>query len=79
MNTIRKVSDWKAEGEWLWVQKKPVRVHALELKHDAQIETLEGVMKAKKGDFLIKGVEGEIYAIKATIFKKTYDILKVLE
>jgi hypothetical protein len=37
------------------------------------IETLEGVMIAQIGDYIIKGVNGEIYPIKPDIFVKTYD------
>lgn len=36
------------------------------------ISTLEGVMKASSGDFIIKGVDGEFYPCKEHIFKKTY-------
>ena len=36
------------------------------------IETLEGVMTAMPGDFIIKGVNGEFYPCKPDIFKKTY-------
>lgn len=37
------------------------------------IPTLEGVMRASEGDFIIKGVHGEFYPCKASIFKATYD------
>lgn len=37
------------------------------------IKTLEGVMRAEPGDYIIKGVEGEIYPCKPSIFKKTYE------
>ena len=37
------------------------------------IFTLEGKMKASKGDYIIKGVEGELYPIKKTIFDMTYE------
>ena len=37
------------------------------------IDTLEGVMAAKKGDYIIKGVEGEIYPCDKRIFHKTYE------
>lgn len=40
------------------------------------IETLEGVMKANIGDYIIKGVNGEIYPCKPDIFEKTYDIVE---
>lgn len=36
------------------------------------IETLEGVMKASLGDYIIKGIKGEFYACKPDIFKLTY-------
>lgn len=38
-----------------------------------KIKTLEGVMLAKRGDYIIKGVNGEFYPIKKEIFKKTYN------
>jgi len=37
------------------------------------IATLEGVMKADKGDWVIKGVKGEIYPCKPDIFEMTYE------
>lgn len=36
------------------------------------VETLEGVMRADVGDFIIKGVNGEFYPCKPDIFAKTY-------
>lgn len=38
-----------------------------------KIETLEGVMTAQPGDWIIKGVNGEIYPCKPDIFEKTYE------
>lgn len=37
------------------------------------IKTLEGIMTAEAGDFIIKGVKGEIYPCKADIFYETYE------
>jgi len=37
------------------------------------IYTLEGIMSARVGDYLIKGVNGEFYPCKPDIFAKTYD------
>lgn len=39
-----------------------------------QIETLEGVMEAKPGDWIIKGVQGGIYPCKPDIFEATYEV-----
>ena len=36
------------------------------------IETLEGKMKAQVGDFIIKGVQGEVYPCKPDIFEASY-------
>lgn len=38
------------------------------------INTLEGVMKAEKGDYIILGVDGEVYPCKPNIFHKTYEL-----
>ena len=35
----------------------------------------EGVTRAIPGDFIIKGVNGEVYPCKQDVFHKTYDIL----
>lgn len=40
------------------------------------IETLEGVMKANVGDYIIKGVKGEFYPCKPDIFEATYDCIE---
>lgn len=37
-----------------------------------EIKTLEGVMRGEAGDFIIRGVNGEIYPCKPDIFNKTY-------
>lgn len=38
-----------------------------------KIETLEGIMKASVGDYIIKGVNGEFYPCKPDIFEKIYE------
>ena len=37
-----------------------------------RIHTLEGVMRAESGDWIIKGVQGEFYPCKPDIFEATY-------
>ena len=37
------------------------------------IKTLEGIMRADIGDWIIRGVKGEIYPCKPDIFAATYD------
>lgn len=40
---------------------------------ECPIPTLEGTMKAKIGDYIIKGVQGEFYPCKPDIFAATYE------
>lgn len=37
------------------------------------IQTLEGTMTAQAGDWIIKGVHGELYPCKPAIFAATYE------
>lgn len=37
------------------------------------IKTLEGTMRATASDWIIRGVNGEIYPCKPDIFEKTYE------
>lgn len=37
------------------------------------IKTLEGIHHASVGDYIIQGVNGEIYPCKLDIFEKTYE------
>lgn len=40
------------------------------------IATLEGVMIAKPGDWVIRGVQGEFYPCKPDIFEATYEAVE---
>jgi hypothetical protein len=41
--------------------------------HELVIHTLEGDMRADAGDWLIRGVKGELYPCKPDIFAATYE------
>jgi len=45
----------------------------MRLGNDIHIGTLEGVMIAKPGDWIIRGVKGEIYPCRPDIFAATYE------
>lgn len=40
-----------------------------------KISTLEGIMTANIGDYIIKGIQGEFYPCKPDIFEATYEPL----
>ena len=41
-----------------------------------EIKTLEGVMLGNIDDYIIRGVQGEIYPCKSNIFEQTYELVK---
>lgn len=43
--------------------------------YNMYIETLEGKMQASIGDWIIRGVNGELYPCKPDIFLKTYEVV----
>lgn len=38
-----------------------------------EIHTLEGVMRGNRGDWIIRGVKGELYPCKHDVFQATYE------
>ena len=53
-----------------------IRKHGGTANHngtDIFIETLEGAMTARVGDFIIRGVKGEHYPCRGDIFRETYE------
>lgn len=54
-------------------RKRPVEIEAYQTDKEMDIETLEGVMHANIGDWIITGINGEQYPCKPDIFEKTYE------
>ena len=63
-------------GNKIKARKKPVVIEAYITDKPVDINTLEGVMHANVGDYIITGVNGEQYPCKPDIFKKTYEIIE---
>lgn len=55
-----------------WISKALDENVIIRYGNEVHINTLEGVMKASPGDYIIKGVNGELYPCKPDIFEKTY-------
>lgn len=47
--------------------------YASDIEAALHIFTLEGTMRAEIGDWIITGVQGEVYPIKDEIFRETYE------
>lgn len=54
-----------------WAPAKKWLVSSVDLS--LYIPTLEGEMKCKPGDYVIKGVRGEFYSCREDIFNETYE------
>lgn len=60
---------WFCKGHLpTWAQKA-----GTEYAECVLIETLEGVMRAEPGDWIIRGIKGEVYSCKPDIFALTYE------
>ncbi len=58
--------------DWLADANKDGRVAFLS-DNAVAINTLEGAMRAEVGDWIIRGVKGELYPCKPDIFAATYE------
>ena len=58
-------------------RKISIEIDAFQTEKDMIIRTLEGDMRAQKGDWIITGVNGEQYPCKPDIFDKTYERVDV--
>ena len=62
------------EFTWLKFRKRPVVISAVQMDVPFKVETLEGWMQGQAGDWLIKGIEGEMYPCKDSVFQATYEV-----
>lgn len=58
-----------------WFMDKVSDMTILTTESHCRIKTLEGIMVGDKGDFIIRGVKGEIYPCKPDIFEMTYEVV----
>lgn len=67
------VPDWavQAFGEGVLFYK--LQLSPLHLPCELCIKTLEGNLQVSVGDYIIRGVNGELYPCKPDIFAKTYE------
>ncbi len=60
-------------GPTQYYRKRPIVVKACRALESIVIETLEGAMTAKPGDWIVTGTHGEHYPVKPEIFAETYE------
>ncbi len=69
----REIHGLDAEPKWAKFRKKPVVIDAFKTEKELKIPTLEGEMTANPGDWVIRGVKGEVYPCKPDVFQQTYE------
>ena len=61
---------------WVNAIKKPIAIEVSQMAEPFVVETLEGTMKGKAGDWLMRGINGEMYPCDHDIFRNSYDIIE---
>ncbi|HRO08616.1 MAG TPA: patatin-like phospholipase family protein [Saprospiraceae bacterium] len=56
--------------------KNPIPVGAVQIDEAFEVETMEGIMQGKPGDYLMKGPKNELYVCDEKIFLETYTKMK---
>jgi len=76
-NNLEDWLEWlrKARRKWSW-RKGAIWRRQGDREKRLLCGTLEGVVGIEWGDWIIKGVNGEIYPCKDEIFQKTYEIVE---
>jgi hypothetical protein len=75
VDAIKNTGDWQSIMTWLdeigYTHPGDVSCHNGTL----MIITLDGVMRADVGDWLIRGIAGEFYPCKARVFVDSYELV----
>ena len=56
--------------------KKPIPIKCIQIDEPFEVKTMEGLMKGKKGDWLMIGIHGEMYPCDQSIFNQTYELIE---
>ena len=67
------VPDWAVNAFESGILHYPFPVSLLHPPCELYVKTLEGDMHVSVGDYVIRGVNGEIYPCKPDVFEKTYE------
>lgn len=74
-NPMLRFHDIEPMPEWLYAAISDGAVHvAGDFSDNIAVSTMEGVMEAPPGAWIIRGVKGELYPCDDGIFRATYDL-----
>ena len=73
---IRVFDTYETVEDMKGCMKKRIIVQCKQIEQNFQVKSLEGNYKnGKAGDYLMRGIEGELYICDRYIFEQTYDIV----
>lgn len=67
------IGDWDNEPEWFTNACIKEQIIIWDESGHGEVETLEGVMRFRYGDYIIRGIKGELYPCRKDIFEETYE------
>ena len=74
--TEKEAFRFRVDGYPDWFADRVTDLSIITHEKYCDIQTLEGIMRAVSGDWIIKGVEGEIYPCKPSVFEKSYEVIE---
>jgi len=55
--------------------RKTQLAEAVKMKEEFSVETMEGTMTGKPGDYLMRGIKGEVYPCDGEVFENSYEFI----
>jgi hypothetical protein len=77
VEAFRWTGDEEQTEDPIWIIEAIKNGNAYFERHNFYIRTLEGVMQVGYGDYVIKGIKGEIYPCKPDIFEASYSEIEI--
>mgnify|MGYP001615614701 FL=1 len=72
------VNESYLKGSRLFV-KKPIPIQAAAIPQTFWVASLEGNHQGKEGDYLVRGIRGELYICDKQIFEESYEPARATE
>ena len=72
--TITVTPEWVEDNAQWSKYRKTALAEAMRMEQPFVVETLEGTMRGKAGDYLMRGVHGELYPCDGKVFSETYEL-----
>ena len=72
--TITITPEWVEDNAQWSEYRKTALAEAMRMEQPFVVETLEGTMRGKAGDYLMRGVHGELYPCDGKVFSETYEL-----